>query len=109
MRLKSYLTLSLVLLLNLITPSYGTSATYYSPKLKGKIMTNGKPYNPNRMTAAHPTIRIGRTIRVKNKKTGKIITVVVTDKCNCSLDLSFAAYKAVGGSIKKGRVNVSVF
>lgn len=108
MKLNTSLLLSLLFLLNFVAPSFAGSATYYNHKLKGRLMTNGKPYNPNKLTAAHPSIKIGKTITVMNNKTGKTIRVVVTDRCNCSIDLSSAAYKALGGSKKKGRLSVSV-
>lgn len=84
------------------------SATYYHHSLAGRTMANGKPYNPNAMTAASNRYKLGQRVKVTNRRTGKSVTVTITDRCgNCSIDLSRAAFTRIA-PLKQGRVSVSV-
>lgn len=84
------------------------TATYYANSFNGRKMANGQRFSQHRYTAAHPTIRLGKTIRVTNRKTGKTIRVKVTDRCRCTLDLSKAAFIALGGKLKQGRIPITI-
>lgn len=87
---------------------YSQSATYYHPSLVGRIKANGRPYNPNAMTAASNNYRLGTRVKVTNRKTGKSVVVTITDRCgNCSIDLSRAAFQQIA-NLKQGRVPVRV-
>ena len=83
------------------------TATYYSTRLAGRRMANGRPYNPGHLVAAHPSYPIGTRLRVTNRKTGRSVVVTVSDRCRCSLDLSSAAFRQIANK-KHGRVNVAV-
>lgn len=84
------------------------SATYYHPSLAGRKMANGQPYRPGAMTAASNYYRLGTRVKVTNRKTGKSVIVVITDRCgNCSIDLSSGAFQRIA-PLKQGRVPVRV-
>ena len=84
------------------------SATYYANSFVGKKMKNGQRFRQHLLIAAHPTYKMGTRLRLTNKRTGRSIVVRVADRCRCSLDLSKAAFKQVGGKLNKGRVLVKV-
>ncbi|KOR30915.1 hypothetical protein TI04_03565 [Achromatium sp. WMS2] len=87
--------------------SANTTATYYHHRFNGRRMANGKVYRPGRLTAAHRRYRLGTRIRVTNRRTGKSVRVTVTDRCNCTLDLSPAAFRKIG-RLSQGRIPVKV-
>ncbi len=104
------LLIGLVLVAELFSaaPAYSQTATYYDPGLAGKPMAwKGKPYNPNAYTAARNGVRFGTKLKVTNRRTGKSVIVTVTDRCNCSIDLSTAAFQAIANK-KQGRVPVTI-
>jgi rare lipoprotein A len=89
-------------------PVHGQTATYYHPSLAGRTKANGRPYNPNAMTAASNNYRLGQRVKVTNRKTGRSVVVTITDRCgNCSIDLSRAAFQRIA-PLKQGRVPVRV-
>lgn len=89
-------------------PAYSQTATYYHPSLAGRTKANGRPYNPNAMTAASNNYRLGQQVKVTNRKTGRSVVVTITDRCgNCSIDLSRAAFQRIA-PLKQGRVPVRV-
>lgn len=83
------------------------TATYYAHHFAGQRMANGKVYLPHKMIAAHRHYRLGTRLKVVNRKTGKSVIVTVSDRCSCSLDLSPAAFKHIGG-LRQGRIPVRV-
>lgn len=72
---------------------------------------NGEFFNPNALTAAHPTLPFGTLVTVTNQSNHKTITVRINDRgpfvSGRVIDLSRAAAKAIG---MKGiqRVSLSV-
>lgn len=86
-------------------------ASYYSNKLHGRKMANGKPYNRRKMTAAHRTLPFGTKVRVTNPQTNKTVKVTVTDRGpfvkGRVIDLSEAAAKRLN-AVKQGVVPVKV-
>lgn len=86
-------------------------ASYYSNKLHGRKMANGKPYNRRKMTAAHRTLPFGTKVKVTNPQTNKTVKVTVTDRgpfvSGRVIDLSEAAAKRLN-SVKQGVVPVQV-
>lgn len=103
-----FLSSLIVCFLILTLPANALTATFYANRFNGRLMANGKRFSQHRYTAAHPNIRLGKVIKVTNKKTGKTIRVTVTDRCYCSLDLSKSAFLALGGKLKQGRIPVSI-
>ena len=70
-------------------------ASYYSDKLHGRTMSNGKPYHKDSMTCAHLKYPFGTILKVKNLLNEKEVIVTVTDRGPYSkryiIDLSRAA------------------
>lgn len=92
----------------LTTSVSAQSATYYHPSLAGGRMANGRPYNPNAMTAASNRYKLGTKVRVTNRRNKKSVVVTITDRCgNCSIDLSTAAFRRIA-PLRQGRVSVKV-
>lgn len=104
------LLIGLVLVAELFSaaPAYSQTATYYHHSLAGKRMANGKPYRPGAYTAASNRYKLGTRVKVTNRRTGRSVTVTITDRCgNCSIDLSSAAFKAIANK-KQGVVSVRI-
>ncbi|MGH2820407.1 MAG: septal ring lytic transglycosylase RlpA family protein [Actinomycetota bacterium] len=55
-------------------------AVYYSNEFKGDTMACGGDYRPRKMVAAHRRLPCGTQLRVKNRATGKVVTVTVKDR-----------------------------
>jgi rare lipoprotein A len=102
-----FLFASLLIPLVLPLPVLAQSATFYSNQFVGRKMANGQVYNHGRMVAAHPSLPLGSRVKVTNRRTGRSVVVTVSDRCNCSIDLSRSAFQQIG-STKKGRIPVSI-
>jgi rare lipoprotein A len=78
----------------------GLAAWYQHP---GRT-ASGQIYNPNGLTAAHRTLPLGTRLRVVYEKTGKAVTVRVTDRISLkalsrrklALELSRGGARAIG-------------
>ena len=107
--MKKLLSLTAILVTLLSAPAAvnAGTATYYSNSLQGKIKANGRPYNKQALTAAYNRAPLGSKLKVTNRKTGKSVIVKVTDRCNCSIDLSYAAFGRIAKH-KQGRVPVTI-
>ena len=75
-------------------------ASYYSNSLHGRKMSNGEPYDRNRLTCAHRTLPFGTKLRVRNQANGNEVIVEVTDRGpfvrGRIIDLSYAAARQLG-------------
>jgi rare lipoprotein A (peptidoglycan hydrolase) len=87
-------------------------------------MANGKPLNDQAMTCAmwitgkhgRPLRPDGRLVRVRNVETGKSIVVRWTDNGpgpvprakNVAIDLTPAAFEALGGKLRDGKIKVKI-
>lgn len=73
-------------------------ASYYSNRMHGRRMSDGTKYHKDSLTCAHKTYPLGSMLKVTNIKTGKNVTVKVTDRCGGRriIDLSYAAAKEIG-------------
>jgi len=73
-------------------------ASWYS--LPGQKTASGERMNPNAMTAAHKTMRLGSVVKVVNQRTGKSIQVTINDRGpyvkGRIIDLSKAAGRELG-------------
>ncbi|MFM1843813.1 MAG: rare lipoprotein [Cyanobacteriota bacterium] len=102
-----FLVVSLILPLLVPLSAYAQSATFYSNNFVGRKMANGQTYHHGKYVAAHPSLPLGSRVKVTNRRTGKSVIVTISDRCNCSIDLSRSAFQAIA-SPKKGRVPVSI-
>ena len=88
-------------------------ATYYDPRLEGHLTANGERYNPEVLTAAHPTLPFGTRVRVTRldapKELGQPSVVVrINDRCagrKKIIDLSSAAARRLH-MMRAGRVDI---
>ncbi|HXN87272.1 MAG TPA: septal ring lytic transglycosylase RlpA family protein [Candidatus Binataceae bacterium] len=89
-------------------------ATYYGGKgLDGNETANGETFDHREHTAAAPkTIPLGSTAKVTNLKTGKSVTVRITDRGprvrGRHIDLSRGAAQEIGITRKEGKAPVKV-
>jgi rare lipoprotein A len=78
------------------TTSYGI-ASFYSEDQK---TANGEKFNPNALTAAHPTLPFGTKLRVTNLMTGRFVTVRINDRGpfvhGRVVDVSYSAAETLG-------------
>lgn len=55
-------------------------ASYYAPRLAGRPMADGGRFDPRSDAAAHRTLPLGSTARVRNLENGRSATVTVRDR-----------------------------
>ena len=86
-------------------------ASWYGTHHQGRRTASGEAYDPRSLTAAHPSLPLGSTVRVTNLKNGRSVEVRVNDrgpyKGHRVIDVSTAAAEEIG--IKRrgiGRVKV---
>jgi rare lipoprotein A len=76
--------------------SYGI-ASFYSDDQQ---TANGEKFNPNALTAAHPTLPFGTRLRVTNVTTGRFVTVRINDRGpyvpGRVVDVSYSAAESLG-------------
>ena len=75
-------------------------ASYYHDKFNGRKTASGEIFSNKKLTAAHRSLPFGTEILVTNLRTGKSVEVRINDRgpfhSSRVLDLSKAAYKAIG-------------
>jgi rare lipoprotein A len=71
----------------------------YGDGFAWRTMANGRPMNPNAMTAAHPSLPMGTKVRVVNTANGKSVNLVISDRGPYHggriLDLSYGAFSRI--------------
>jgi rare lipoprotein A (peptidoglycan hydrolase) len=71
----------------------------YGDGFAWRTMANGRPMNPNAMTAAHPSLPMGTKVRVVNTANGKSVDLVISDRGPYHggriLDLSSGAFSHI--------------
>ena len=86
-------------------------ASYYSMRLAGQRMADGGRFNPRSDAAAHRSLPLGSTARVRNLRNGRSATVTVRDRGPHApgriLDVSPGTAEQLGMS-RKGVVPVEV-
>lgn len=86
----------------------GGVASFYTEDSK---TASGEKYDPNELTAAHPTLPFGTRLRVTNTATGKSVTVRVNDRGpyvpGRVVDVSYSAAQALG-MVHSGTANVKL-
>ncbi len=75
-------------------------AAWYGHKFAGRRTASGKRFNPNAMTAAHPTLPFGTRVNVINTRNNRNVLLTINDRGPTSpkrmLDVSIAAAKKLG-------------
>lgn len=61
-------------------------ASWYGSEFQGKATANGEFYDPEAMTAAHPTLPLPSNVRVTNLRNGRAVIVRVNDRGPYSKD-----------------------
>jgi rare lipoprotein A len=86
----------------------GGIASFYN---EGTQTASGEKFDPNELTAAHPTLPFGTRLRVTNVSTGKSVTVRVNDRGpyvrGRVVDVSYSAAESLG-MVNKGVTNVKL-
>ena len=76
------------------------TASYYGRELAGNRTASGERFDPDQMTAAHPTLAFGSKVRVTNLSNGQSVFVRVNDRGPFGgrrvIDISQAAAKEIG-------------
>jgi rare lipoprotein A len=95
--------------LGMAKPSGGGGvASFYSYDTE---TASGEKFNPNELTAAHPTLPFGTKLRVTNTTTGRSVTVRVNDRGpyvpGRVVDVSYSAAQALG-MVRSGVANVKL-
>ena len=76
------------------------TASYYGRELAGNRPASGERFDPDQMTAAHPTLAFGSKVRVTNLSNGQSVIVRVNDRGPFGgrrvIDISQAAAKEIG-------------
>jgi rare lipoprotein A len=55
-------------------------ASFYGEECAGKLMANGKPFDPSLYTAASYDLPMGSHVMVRNLTNGRTVDVVITDR-----------------------------
>lgn len=86
-------------------------ASYYGAELAGNRTASGERFNPNAMTAAHRTLRMGTMVKVTNKSNGRSVVVRINDRGPFTkgriIDVSRAAAERIA-MIRSGTARVKL-
>lgn len=87
--------------------SYGLASFY----AEGSQTASGEKFDPNELTAAHPTLPFGTRLRVTNIANGRSVTVRINDRgpfvTGRSVDVSYSAAERIG-IIERGVAKVKL-
>jgi rare lipoprotein A len=87
--------------------SYGLASFY----AEGQQTASGEKFDPNELTAAHPTLPFGTRLRVTNVANGRSVTVRINDRgpfvAGRSVDVSYSAAERIG-IIERGVMKVKL-
>jgi rare lipoprotein A len=71
------------------------TATVYDSWFHGRVAYCGQTYQHWGISAAHPWLPCGTKVRISHR--GRVLTVPITDRCDCSsIDLSAGAAYRLG-------------
>ena len=93
-------------------PSYDVTgvASWYGPNVDD-ITANGEPFDPEKVTAAHPTLPLPSIVKVENLDNGRVLTVRINDRGPFTksriIDMSKGAARELG-MLDTGVANVRV-
>ena len=87
------------------------AASWYGPKFRGKLTSSGEVFDQHKLTAAHPTLPEGSTIKVTNLDNGRSVNLRVNDRGpfvnGRIIDVSQKAAQVLG-MLKEGTAMVQV-
>lgn len=87
------------------------TACYYAKRYNGRRTSSGAIHNPQKLTAAHPSIPYGTRVKVVNLANNRSVVVTVNDRCRKRsfefIDLSRAAARELG-FLGKGMARVRI-
>jgi rare lipoprotein A len=94
-----------------VSTEYGV-ASWYGDELRGRLMANGRPFNPDALTCASWKYPFGTRLKVTNREDGRWVVVTVTDRgpakrLKRAIDLSEASFKRIA-DLDKGLVQVRI-
>lgn len=79
--------------------SGAVEASYYGSQFAGRLTANGEIFDPEKLTAAHPTLPFGSLVEVLSPKSGKRVIVRINDRGpfhgRRAIDLSEAAARKI--------------
>ena len=86
-------------------------ASWYGEQFEGKKTASGEKFDPDKLTAAHPTLPLGSEAEVTNLETGKSVTVEINDRGPYTdgreIDLSKAAAEKID-MVEDGEAKVRI-
>ncbi|MFZ5519366.1 MAG: septal ring lytic transglycosylase RlpA family protein [Candidatus Zhuqueibacterota bacterium] len=86
-------------------------ASFYAMNLSGRKTASGEIYNPDKLTAAHPTLPFGTKVKVTNLYNRENVIVRINDRGprhkSRIIDLSYAAAQILG-IVEMGICDVAV-
>lgn len=86
-------------------------ASWYGPRFSGKLTSSGEVFDQRKLTAAHPTLPEGSTVKVTNLDNGRSVKVRVNDRRpfvhGRIIDVSQKAAQVLG-MLKEGTATVQV-
>jgi rare lipoprotein A len=92
-------------------PQRGQAAYYDAQRFTGRLMANGRPFDPETNVAAHRHLPLGTVAEVTNLRNGARTTVVISDRGPFTpgriIDLSPRSAREIG-MIRAGVVPVEV-
>ena len=96
-------------------PPQTGSASWYGESHRGKLMADGQPFDPDKLTAASWFYPLGTIVRVTATGSTNVVEVTITDRGPSRkhvqqgriIDLSKAAFERLS-SLNRGLVNVTV-
>lgn len=76
------------------------NASWYGDDFKGKKTANGERFNPEGLTAAHPSLPFGSWVRIVNTRNGKFDVVRINDRGpyqeGREIDVSYRVARKIG-------------
>lgn len=90
------------------TSENAITAGRYSDSERGQTTTSGDLYNPEHLTAAHQTLRLGSVVHVVNPVNNKGVFVLINDRItDGSIKLSGRAFDFLGLDASNPRVEIN--
>jgi len=87
------------------------AASWYGDRFAGKRTASGVRFDPNAMMAAHRTLPFGASVRVKDQRPGRSVTVKIVDRGphvrGRVIDVSKAAARKLG-FLRRGTTPVCI-